>query len=82
MENEPGTSQLKILAQYHIKIQLLMKVLKIQSIDTTASLVTETFQTEEKILLKNLLKNNMTLQPVLKVGDYQTAERAFREFDD
>ena len=38
---------------------------QIQSVDTTASVVTETFQAEEKILPQDLLlKNNMNLQQV------------------
>jgi tol-pal system protein YbgF len=54
---------------------------KIQSIETTASIVTETFQAEEKILPKeNPEKQYEFATSFLKVGDYSTAERAFREF--
>jgi len=55
---------------------------QIQSVDTTASIVTETFQSEEKILPENLTpeKQYEFATSFLKVGDYSTAERAFREF--
>jgi len=54
---------------------------KIQSVETTASIVTETFQAEEKILPEaSIEKQYEFATSFLKVGDYQTAERAFREF--
>ena len=54
---------------------------KIKSIDTTASIVTETFQAEEKILPNESPdKQYQFATSFLKVGDYSTAERAFREF--
>ncbi len=55
---------------------------QIQSVDTTASVVTETFQSEEKILPQDLNaeKQYEFATSFLKVGDYSTAERAFREF--
>jgi tol-pal system protein YbgF len=54
---------------------------KIQSIETTASIVTETFQAEEKILPnEEPVKQYEFATSFLKVGDYPTAERAFREF--
>jgi tol-pal system protein YbgF len=55
---------------------------QIQSVDTTASIVTETFQSEEKILPQDLTpkKQYEFATSFLKVGDYSTAERAFREF--
>jgi tol-pal system protein YbgF len=54
---------------------------KTQSIETTASIVTETFQSEEKIL-PDVAPNKQYefATSFLKVGDYPTAERAFREF--
>ena len=54
---------------------------KTQSIETTASIVTENFQAEEKIL-PNIEPNKQYefATSFLKVGDYSTAERAFREF--
>ena len=52
-----------------------------QSIDTTASIVTETFQSEEKILPNESPEKQYDFATsFLKVGDYSTAERAFREF--
>jgi tol-pal system protein YbgF len=54
---------------------------KIQSVDTTSSIVTETFQSEEKILPdEDPSKQYEFATSFLKVGDYPTAERAFREF--
>ena len=55
---------------------------QIQSVDTTASIVTETFQSEEKILPQDLNPKGQYefATSFLKVGDYSTAERAFREF--
>ena len=52
-----------------------------QSIDTTATIVTETFQAEETILPKESPdKQYEFATSFLKVGDYSMAERAFREF--
>ncbi len=52
-----------------------------QSIDTTASIVTETFQSEEKLLPQDTPEKQYEFATsFLKVGDYTTAERAFREF--
>ncbi len=54
---------------------------KIESVETTASVVMETFQAEEKILPKDAPdKQYEFATSFLKVGDYPTAERAFREF--
>ena len=54
---------------------------QIQSIDTTASIVTENFIVEEKILPETSPKKQYEFATsFLKVGDYNTAERAFREF--
>ena len=52
-----------------------------QSVDTTATIVTETFQSEEKILPNETPEKQYDFATsFLKVGDYSTAERAFREF--
>ncbi len=54
---------------------------QIQSIETTATVVTETFQAEEKILPETGAEKQYEFaMSFLKVGDYPTAERAFREF--
>ena len=52
-----------------------------QSIETTATIVTENFQAEETILPKESAQKQYEFATsFLKVGDYSTAERAFREF--
>ena len=57
------------------------EVQQTQSVDTNASVVTEAFQTEEKILPETTPKKQYEFATsFLKVGDYNTAERAFREF--
>ena len=57
------------------------KTQKTQSVETTASIVTETFQSDEKILPdESPNKQYEFATSFLKVGDYPTAERAFREF--
>jgi len=55
---------------------------QIQSVDTTATIVTENFQSEDKILPQDVSpeKQYEFATSFLKVGDYSTAERAFREF--
>ena len=54
---------------------------KIQSVETTASIVTETFQSKEKLLpLVTPEKQYEFATSFLKVGDYNIAERAFKEF--
>ena len=54
---------------------------KIQSVETTASIVTENYQADDKILPDEAPdKQYEFATSFLKVGDYPTAERAFREF--
>ena len=54
---------------------------QIQSIETTSSIVTETFQAEQTILPNDIPEKQYEFATsFLKVGDYNTAERAFREF--
>ena len=54
---------------------------QIQSIDTTSTVITENFQAEEKILPEGTPNEQYEFATsFLKVGDYSTAERAFREF--
>tara|TARA_B100000902_G_scaffold396868_1_gene459010 strand:+ start:193 stop:1185 length:993 start_codon:yes stop_codon:yes gene_type:complete len=78
----PGTSQPQDLGSISYKDSTTNETTqKIQSIDTTASIVTETFQAEEKILPEEPAEKQYEFATsFLKVGDYQTAERAFREF--
>ena len=52
-----------------------------QSIDTTSTIVTETFVTDEKILPNESAEKQYEFATsFLKVGDYSTAEKALREF--
>jgi tol-pal system protein YbgF len=52
-----------------------------QSIDTTSTIVTEIFNSEEKILPEDKPEKQYEFATsFLKVGDYNTAEKAFREF--
>jgi len=52
-----------------------------QSVDTTSSIITEKFETEEKILPKTSPEKQYEFATsFLKIGDYNMAERAFREF--
>ncbi len=54
---------------------------KTQSVDTTSTVVTEIVQTEEKILPDETPEKQYEFATsFLKIGDYNTAERAFREF--
>ena len=79
----PGSSQPQDLGSISYKdTETSETSQQIQSIDTTGSVVTETFQVEEKILPQDLTpkKQYELATSFLKVGDYSTAERAFREF--
>ena len=85
LKNEilPGSSQPQDLGTISYKdTETSETSQKIQSVDTTATVVTETFQAEEKILPQDLSpkKQYEFATSFLKVGDYGTAERAFREF--
>ena len=52
-----------------------------QSVESTGTVVTETYQAEEKILPEAPADKQYEFATnLLKVGDYNTAERAFREF--
>ena len=54
---------------------------QIQSVETTSSIVTETFKAEQNILPNDTPEKQYEFATsFLKVGDYNTAERAFREF--
>tara|TARA_B100001063_G_scaffold11245_2_gene8747 strand:- start:395 stop:1372 length:978 start_codon:yes stop_codon:yes gene_type:complete len=78
----PGSSEPQDLGSISYKDNLTEeKTQKIESIETTASIVTETFQSEEKILPKETAEKQYEFATsFLKNGDYTTAERAFREF--
>ncbi len=79
----PGSSQPQNLGEISYKdIETSEKSQQIQSVETTATIVTETFQSEEKILPQDMEPKEQYefATSFLKVGDYSTAERAFREF--
>ena len=79
----PGSSQPQDLGTISYKdTKTSESSQQIQSVETTASIVTETFQSEEKILPEDLNTEEQYefATSFLKVGDYSTAERAFREF--
>ena len=81
-ENLPGSSQPQDLGSISYKDTNSNETTqKIQSVDTTATIVTETFQAEEKILPNESPEKQYEFATsFLKVGDYSTAERAFNEF--
>ena len=84
MEVLPGSSQPQDLGSISYKDTATNETSqKTNSVDSTALVVTETFQAEEKIL-PNVSpdKQYQFATSFLKVGDYSTAERAFREFVD
>ena len=78
----PGSSQPQDLGAITYKdTETQDLVQKTQSIETTSSVVTENFVTEEKILPKTDPKDQYNFATnLLKQGDYTTAERALREF--
>ena len=78
----PGSSQPQDLGSITYKdTETKDLVQKTQSIETTSSVVTESFVTEEKILPKTNPKDQYNFATILlKQGDYTTATRALREF--
>ena len=81
-KNLPGSSQPQDLGAITYKdTETQDLVQKTQSIETTSSVVTENFVTEEKILPKTDPNEQYNFATsLLKQGDYTTAERALREF--
>ena len=81
-EDLPGSSQPQDLGSISYKDNETKETSQqTVSIDSTATVVTETFQAEEKILPKESPEKQYEFATsFLKVGDYSTAERAFREF--
>ena len=81
-KNLPGSSEPQDLGSISYKdTDSNETTQKTQSIDTTATIVTETFVAEEKILPNETPEKQYEFATsFLKVGDYTTAERAFREF--
>ena len=80
----PGSSQPQDLGSISYKdTETKSLTQQTQSIETTGTIITETFQSEEKLLPdENPDKQYEFAISFLKVGDYNTAERAFREFVD
>ncbi len=79
----PGSSQPQDLGSISYKdTETTDTSQQIQSVETTATIVTENFQSEDKILPQDVSpeKQYEFATSFLKVGDYSTAERAFREF--
>ncbi len=89
IENEqkeilPGSSQPQDLGAISYKDMTTEDETQVvQSIDTTKTVSTEIFQSEEKILPEGTPEEQYEFATsFLKVGDYNMAERAFREFVD
>jgi tol-pal system protein YbgF len=80
----PGTSQPQDLGSISYKDMTdTSETQAIQSVDTTKTILTENFINEEKILPDaSPLEQYEFATSFLKVGDYNMAERAFREFVD
>ncbi len=80
----PGSSEPQDLGSISYKdSETNLSVQQTQSIDSTGTIVSETFESEEKLLPdENPEKQQEFAISFLKVGDYNTAERAFKEFID
>ena len=80
----PGSSEPQDLGSISYKdTETNLLTQQTQSIESTGTIVTETFESEEKLLPdENPEKQYEFAISFLKVGDYNTAERAFREFID
>ena len=78
----PGSSKPQDLGSVSYKDMTdKSKTQAIQSVDSTKTVVTEIFESEEKILPIGTPKEKYEFATsFLKVGDYNMAERAFREF--
>ena len=78
----PGSSQPQDLGSISYKdTETNLENQITQSVESTGTVVTETFQAEEKILPDTSADKQYEFATnLLKVGDYNTAERAFREF--
>ncbi len=78
----PGSSQPQDLGSISYKDMTdTNDTQSIQSVDSTKTVVTEIFENEEKILPNvSIVEQYEFATSFLKVGDYNMAERAFREF--
>jgi len=78
----PGSSQPQDLGSISYKdTETKETTQKIESVETTSSIVTETFESGQNLLPNDTPEKQYEFATsFLKVGDYSTAERAFREF--
>ena len=80
----PGSSEPQDLGSISYKdSETNLSKQQTQSIDSTGTIVSETFESEEKLLPDEIPEKQYEFAiSFLKVGDYNTAERAFKEFID
>ena len=80
----PGSSEPQDLGSISYKdTETNLSTQETQSVESTGSVVTEEFRSEEKILPSDTPEKQYEFATsFLKVGDYNTAERAFKEFVD
>ena len=80
----PGSSEAQILGRISDEdLKKTQKVQSTQSIESTGTVVTEKYISEEKILPEGTAKEQYDFAlSFVKVGDYETAEIALREFVD
>ena len=80
----PGSSQPQDLGSISYKdTETKLTTQQTQSIDSTGTVITEEFESQEKILPEETAEKQYEFATsFLKVGDYNTAERAFKEFVD
>ena len=81
-KQQPGSSQPQDLGSISYKdTETNEATQKIESIETTSSIVTETFEAEQNLLPNDVPEKQYEFATsFLQVGDYGMAERAFREF--
>ncbi len=81
-KNLPGSSEPQDLGSISYKdTETNLLTQQTQSIESTGTIVTETFESEERLLPDESPEKQYEFAiSFLKVGDYNTAERAFREF--
>ena len=80
----PGSSEAQILGRISDEdLKKTQKVQSTQSIESTGTVVTEKYISEEKILPEGTAKEQYDFAlSFVKVGDYETAEIALKEFVD
>ena len=80
----PGSSEPQDLGSISYKdTETNLLTQQTQSIETTGTIITETFESEEKLLPDESPEKQYEFAiSFLKVGDYNMAERVFREFVD